>query len=112
MNPKPSLYLKNNKAYKLFLKALSNDTRLEILDLLKNETLTVTEICKQTDFEQIRVSHSLKYLECCGFVLSEKSGKWKRYSLEKETILPILKLLDEHLSKYYERLEKCSKETE
>ena len=67
----------------LFFKAFSNETRLKIIDLLKEGALTVTEICEKTGFEQSRVSHNLKCLENCGFVIAEQNGKWRKYSLDK-----------------------------
>ena len=93
--------------HRLFFKAFSNRTRLEILDLLKEKPANVTEICQTLKFEQSRVSHNLKCLEQCGFVNSEQNGKWKKYTLDKETILPIVKLFDKHVDKYKDRLKCC-----
>jgi len=93
--------------HRLFFKAFSNETRLEIINLLKEKPLTVTEICEKTGFEQSRVSHNLKCLENCGFVTAEQNWKWKRYSLDKETMLPIVKLFDRHVVKYVDRLKSC-----
>ncbi|MBI2107459.1 helix-turn-helix transcriptional regulator [Candidatus Woesearchaeota archaeon] len=67
----------------------------------------VTEICKDLNFEQSRVSHNLKCLEACGFV----NSKWKRknriYYLDKKHILPILDNVDRHIEKYSKRLKSC-----
>jgi DNA-binding transcriptional ArsR family regulator len=93
--------------HRLFFKAFSNETRLEIINLLKEGPLTVTEICDKTGFEQSRVSHNLKCLENCGFLTSEQNWKWKRYFLDKETILPMVKLFDKHTEKYHDRLKSC-----
>lgn len=93
--------------HRLFFKAFSNQTRLEIIELLKKEPLAVSEICEKTGFEQSRVSHNLKCLENCGFVHSKRNGKWKTYSLDQETILPIVNLLDKHIEKFKNRLEAC-----
>ena len=91
----------------LFFKAFSNETRLKIIDLLKEGALTVTEICEKTGFEQSRVSHNLKCLENCGFVIAEQNGKWRKYSLDEETILPMVRLFDKHIKKYKSRLGCC-----
>ena len=93
--------------HRLFFKAFSNGTRLEIINLLKNQPLTVSEICKKTGFEQSRVSHNLKCLENCGFIRGKKQGKWKTYSLDKGTILPLVRLLDAHIEKYKAQLKAC-----
>ena len=92
----------------LFFKAFSNQTRLEIIKTLKKNSLTVTELSKQLGFEQSRVSHNLRCLEHCGFVSAERNGKWKRYSLDKETILPMVSLFEKHIVKYKKRLARCA----
>ncbi len=93
--------------YRLFFKAFSNQTRLEIITLLKKKPMTVTEICKNTGFEQSRVSHNLKCLENCGFVSIINNGNFRKYSLDKETIVPIVDLFEKHIKKYKARLRSC-----
>ncbi|MBI2449042.1 winged helix-turn-helix transcriptional regulator [Candidatus Pacearchaeota archaeon] len=93
--------------HRLFFKAFSNYTRLEIIQLLRKKPLTVTEICEKTGFEQSRVSHNLRCLEHCGFVKVTQNGNFREYSLDEETIIPIVDLFDKHIRKYKERLENC-----
>ena len=94
--------------HKLFFKASSNETRLKIIQLLKNRSLSVGEISQELDFEQSRVSHNLRCLEDCGFVNVEVKGNYRIYSLDKETILPILELFDAHIKKYEKKLFCCA----
>jgi len=94
-------------SYNLFFKAFSNNTRFEIIKLLRKSPLNVNEISKKTCFEQSRVSHNLKCLEACGFVNSKQNGKSKVYSLDKKHIIPILKEIDKHLQTYDKRLNCC-----
>ena len=93
--------------HRLFFKAFSNKTRLEIIQLLKKKPLTVTEICNKTGFEQSRVSHNLKCLENCGFVTVTPNGNFRKYELDTETIVPIIDLFEKHIKKYKQRLECC-----
>jgi len=93
--------------YRLFFKAFSNETRLKIIELLRNKSLTVTEIINKTGFEQSRVSHNLRCLEYCGFVKIVSDGNFRKYSLDKETIIPIVNLFEKHIKKYKKRLECC-----
>ncbi len=93
--------------HRLFFKAFSNQTRLEIIQLLKKRPLTVTEICGKTGFEQSRISHNLKCLEHCGFVKITPEGNFRKYELEEKTILPIVNLFERHIKKYKRRLECC-----
>jgi len=93
--------------HRLFFKAFSNQTRLEIIQLLRKKPRTVTEICDKTGFEQSRVSHNLKCLEYCGFVKFTSNGNFRKYELDKETIFPIVDLFEKHIRKYRKRLECC-----
>ncbi|HED05534.1 MAG TPA: ArsR family transcriptional regulator [Ignavibacteria bacterium] len=96
-----------NYPHRLFFKAFSNQTRMEIISLLRTAPLTVTEICEKTGFEQSRVSHNLRCLENCGFVEVAKEGNFRIYSLNKETIIPIINLFEKHIQKYSEKLNCC-----
>jgi ArsR family transcriptional regulator, cadmium/lead-responsive transcriptional repressor len=93
--------------HRLFFKAFSNKTRLEILSLLRKKPLTVTEICRKTGFEQSRVSHNLRCLENCGFVSITPNGNFRKYALDKDTIIPIIDLFELHIKKYKKRLISC-----
>ncbi len=93
--------------HRLFFKAFSNYTRLEIIKLLRRKPLTVTEICEKTGFEQSRVSHNLRCLEHCGFVKVTPNGNFREYALDDETIIPIVDLFEKHIRKYKKRLECC-----
>ena len=92
------------ETYQLFFGSLSNPNRLEIINLLRKGKLNVTEICQATGFEQTMVSHNLKRLENCGMVYSMRKGKFKYYGLNKTTIRPLMKLIDEHMSVYCSEL--------
>lgn len=93
--------------HRLFFKAFSNETRLKIIQLLRKKPLTVAEVCDKTGFEQSRVSHNLKCLEYCGFVKVTPNGNFRKYELDKETIVPIVDLFEKHIKKYKKRLENC-----
>src|SRR3989338_9501175 len=91
--------------YKSFFKILADDTKLNIINLLSKEELTVSELIQQLNYEQSRVSHSLSALKDCGFVVSKVKGKMREYSLEPKLMVPLLKLIDEHVDKYHKQ--KC-----
>jgi len=93
--------------YKLFFKALCNNTRLNIIRLLQKESASVTQICKKLDIEQSYCSHALKCLADCGFVEITRKGKSRIYSINKDTIAPMLKIIDRHNKKYYRHLVRC-----
>lgn len=93
--------------HRLFFKGFSNRTRFEIISLLQRTPLTVNEIAKKLNFEQSRVSHNLRCLERCGFVTIEEDGRYRRYTLDSDTIVPMLKLVNNHITKYKGRLKAC-----
>lgn len=87
-------------AYQLFFSTLANDSRLHIINTLRQKPLNVTEICQKTGFEQSMVSHNLKELEYHGMVFPERKGKFKYYKVNEKTIQPLLKLIDAHMKTY------------
>jgi DNA-binding transcriptional ArsR family regulator len=99
--------IKNLNLHQLFLKALSNETRLLVLESLRNGPKCVTEISETLDLEQSWISHSLKCLCTCGFVEAERRGKKRIYRLNKETIIPLFDTIDKHIIKYGHRLNTC-----
>ena len=84
----------------------ANNARFKIIMALRNTELSVTDICKETNQEQSRVSHHLKSMSQCNILNVKQQGKKRIYSLNKETVLPILKLVEKHV-KYYCR--ECDK---
>ena len=86
--------------YRLFFGSLSNSNRLKIINTLRDSNKNVTCICKDTGFEQTMVSHNLKRLQKCGMVFVKPNGKERVYSLNQETIKPLMELMDKHTSQY------------
>jgi DNA-binding transcriptional ArsR family regulator len=86
---------------------LADDCRLNVINLLSKEPLTVSELCEKLNYEQSRMSHCLRSLKAHGFVVSKKKGKTREYSLEAKTMVPLLKLIDEHVDKYHKSQCKC-----
>lgn len=88
-------------SYDSFFATLSGNRRLEILQFLQRAGhQSVTDIAAGTGIEQSAVSHSLNKLLACEFVHIEVSGKHRYYSLNEETIVPLLGLIDRHIAKF------------
>lgn len=87
-------------SYNLFFEAISPKIRVRILELLKNKPMSVTEICNEMKEEQSKISHNLKRLTECHLIDVKKEGKQHIYSLNKETMLPLMNLVEKHVSKY------------
>ena len=96
-----------SRLYLEFFRALANQTRFSIVQLLRDRPHHVGEMADKLGYEQSRVSHNLACLLNCGFVLWEWSGKKKIYRLNPE-LIPILAGIDKHLNCYAPALESCA----
>ncbi|MFA4906834.1 MAG: metalloregulator ArsR/SmtB family transcription factor [archaeon] len=67
-------------------KVFSNPTRLEILDLLRNRELSVTELMEKTKLGQANVSQHLSIMKLKGAVMSGRKGKNIYYKLANPKI--------------------------
>ena len=56
-------------------KVFSNSTRLEILNLLRDKELSVTELIKKTKLSQANISQHLSIMKYKGNVTSYRKGK-------------------------------------
>ena len=98
----------NRKTYEVFFKILADPTRLDIINFLRKGSRNVSEISKRLNLEQSRVSHNLKTLNNYGFLTIKQAGKQRFYSLDKKTIIPLLKLTDKFVKRYYDHLCECN----
>ena len=84
------------------LKALSDETRLRILNLLLERECCVCEIIQALDISQSRASRNLGILQDAGFLKSRRDGLWIVYSIDWETAnryaTPLIKLLKDSLA--------------
>lgn len=78
---------------KLF-KALGNETRLKIIDLLLDGEKCVCEIFPNTDRAQSTVSIHLRRLEEMGILSCRKEGKKMLYKIQDPRVFQILETLD------------------
>lgn len=88
-----------NKCH-LFFETLSTKLKIDIITKLKEKQLSVNELSSQLKQERSKVSHALLSLHKCNFVKFRKDGKKRIYSLNTETILPLLLLIEKHIKKY------------
>lgn len=91
-------------AHQQFLKTLGNPKRIELMLLLMGGPMTVTELTEKSGMEQPTVSHHLKRLKLCQFVKNTVNGKERIYSVNEETMEPLIRLMDKHVKKYCQRL--------
>ncbi|MCD6359062.1 MAG: winged helix-turn-helix transcriptional regulator [Dehalococcoidia bacterium] len=65
-------------------KALSDETRIRILNILMEKECCVCEVMQALDISQTRASRNLSTLYNAGFLKLRKDGLWSLYSLNKE----------------------------
>ena len=63
-------------------KALSDETRLRILNLLLERECCVCEVMQALQISQTRASRNLSVLHDAGFLKLRKDGLWSLYSLD------------------------------
>lgn len=71
-------------------KALSDPTRREILNLLKQKEMTAGEIVEHFQVSGATISHHLSILKQAGLVDDQKSGKYFYYRLNLTVFEEIL----------------------
>jgi DNA-binding transcriptional ArsR family regulator len=97
----------DEQARVLLFKILANNVRLRLIEALSADARSVGELCEETGEEQTRVSHELRCLTVCGLVTQKREGKRIIYSLNRKTVLPILRAADTHAAKFAEGLKGC-----
>lgn len=70
-------------------KALSDPTRREILDRLKEKDLTAGEIADYFSISKPSISHHLTILKVAGLITQEKKGQFIYYSLNTTVLQDI-----------------------
>jgi len=66
------------------LKAISDETRLRMINLLLERECCVCEVMQALEISQTRASRNLNMLYDAGFLKLRREGLWALYSLDKE----------------------------
>lgn len=81
-------------------KALADETRLQIVEMLVGGELCACKIQENFEFTQPTLSYHMKILSDCGLVTGRREGAWMRYTLNKsefETICKYVKNICENI---------------
>lgn len=80
-------------------KALSDETRIRILNVMLDGERCVCEVMQALEISQSRASRNLSILQNAGFLKVRKDGLWTLYSIDMEAAnryaAPLAKLLKE-----------------
>jgi ArsR family transcriptional regulator len=83
-----------SRAAELF-HALSDETRLEIVQRLRGGERCVCDLTDLLDAAQSRLSFHLKVLKDAGLVSDRREGRWIHYSLSRDAFGEVQELLGE-----------------
>jgi ArsR family transcriptional regulator len=75
------------------LKAIAHPVRMEIIVRLKSDGCNVSEIQKNLGLPQSTISQHLRILKNAGVLSNRRDGTKVCYTIEKEEVLEIVKLL-------------------
>jgi ArsR family transcriptional regulator, arsenate/arsenite/antimonite-responsive transcriptional repressor len=81
-----------DRAARLF-HALSDGTRLSILQRLRFGERCVCDMTDALDAAQSRLSFHLKVLKDAGFVTDRREGRWMYYTLNSETLAEVAEVI-------------------
>ena len=88
-------------------KALGDETRLDIVIMLKGKELCVCDIIDAFNLSQPAISHHLKILRQAGIINDTKEGKWVYYRIN-QNVFQVIKQFVHEFEQYGDKQERCS----
>jgi DNA-binding transcriptional ArsR family regulator len=92
-----------------FFTNLANPTRLAAIEQLLLKPMSVNELATELGQEQSMISHNLKPLLLCNLITIQRQGKKHIYTVNEETMRPILGAIENHAQKFCPTGGKCLK---
>lgn len=77
----------------LRFRALGDETRLRLLELLTNGERTVGDLMDATGLGQSLVSHHLRTLRQAGLVMTRREGRWVHYAIVDAAIASVSRVV-------------------
>jgi len=88
-------YLTNNyKDFAQYMKALSDETRVKILEMISYKELCACKILEEFNITQPTLSYHMKILCESGLVNGRKDGIWTRYSIDEDNFENLQNFID------------------
>ncbi len=78
----------------LFFAAFADNTRLRLLNLMRDGEVCVCFFAEALGTNNPKISRHLSYLKRAGLVSGRREGKWIHYSIQKPTDQPAKAVLD------------------
>ena len=84
----------NYSKYALYMKALSDETRARIFDMLSGGELCACKILEEFNITQPTLSYHMKTLCDSGLVNGRREGVWMKYSINRDGLAELRKFFD------------------
>lgn len=75
------------------LKALADENRLKLMNLLLTQDLCVRALAYRLDISEPAVSQHLQVLKKAGLIRGEKRGYWTHYAVERKVLMDLAERL-------------------
>ncbi len=85
--------------YVFVIKAMSDETRLRIINMLSCGEMCACDILKEFSISQSTLSYHMKILSESGLVNAKRDGVWMRYTLDREETGKVLNFFTNITSK-------------
>lgn len=72
--------------YAILYKAVADETRLKIIDMLSCGELCACKILEAFAITQPTLSYHMKVLMDCGIVKGRRNGSWMNYTLDQDRV--------------------------
>ena len=77
-----------------FLHGFSHKTRIQILESIKEEEKSVTQIVEDLQGNQSNISQHLACLKGCGLIVGRQDGKYVYYRVRNQLVRDLLTMFD------------------
>jgi ArsR family transcriptional regulator len=94
-----------------FLKALADETRFKIIDLLLRHDLCVGALARQLNLSEAAVSQHLQVLRKAGIIKGEKRGYYTHYGVDREKLKEFAAIIMDLASREPQTEGSCRKES-
>ncbi len=84
----------NYKDFAQYMKALSDETRVKILEMISYKELCACKILEEFNITQPTLSYHMKILCESGLVNGRKDGIWTRYSIDEDNFENLQNFID------------------
>jgi len=92
-----------------FLHGFSNKTRIQILEGIKEEEKTVSQIVDDLNGNQSNISQHLACLKGCGLIVGRQDGKYVYYRVRNQLVRDLLTMFDVVLEDVHSDVACCEK---